>query len=403
MKKIIALFLALVMVLALAACGSGDNKGQSDPGPNAGQNPGQSSNAPQGGGVTSGKSSHKEDGTDPIQLAFVLYDWSDDQGTYLESYLNYLAENMNITVECVSYSNSGEDVINVVESLCSKGVDGIAVATNDAFQSWAQICEDNEVYCSIMLGCLNDEDDREFAEGLNYYLGSVGTYDYGFLGEAYANFIIDSGYQNVLIAGPSQGLQDQSDQMVAGAVPVLEAANINYELIQTEFKDLFSSVAAATASASYDVIFTPLGVMSFGLPQIFANNLVGKTVAMGHGTDESMADAINAGTIAMFSDNLTTSAGVNVAMMVNCIEGNQYPDYPAGQANNIQSPSFIVQGPEDFALYSQYVRNFENPIYYLNADLVRDMIVSYNSGATYAGVKDFIEGLDISNLADSAG
>ena len=400
MKKIMALLLTLVMVLSLAACASSGSQGQSNSAQNSGQSAGGSSG---GGAAVSGKSSHKEDGTDPIQLAFVLYDWSDDQGTYLESYLNYLADNMNITVECVSYSNSGEDVINVVESLCSKGVDGIAVATNDAFQSWAQICEDNEVYCSIMLGCLNDEDDREFAKGLNYYLGSVGTYDYGFLGEAYADFIIDSGYQNVLIAGPSQGLQDQSDQMVAGAVPVLEAADINYELIQTEFKDLFSSVAAATASASYDVIFTPLGVMSFGLPQIFANNLVGKTVAMGHGTDESMADAINAGTIAMFSDNLTTSVGVNVAMMVNCVEGNQYPDYPAGAANNIQSPSFVVQSPEDFALYSQYVRNFENPIYYLNVDLVQDMIVSYNAGATYSGVKTFIEGLDISNLADNAG
>ncbi|MCC8046893.1 MAG: substrate-binding domain-containing protein [Clostridiales bacterium] len=351
------------------------------------------------GGITAAAS---DDSADPLQLAFVLYDWSDDQGTYLESYLNYLADNLNITVECVSYTDSVEDMINVIESLCSKGVDGIAVASDEGFQSWAQICEDNEVYCSIMLGRLGDEDDREFAAGLDYYLGSLGTYDYSFLGEAYANYIIESGYESVLIAAPSQGLQDQSDQMVEGSVAVLEEAGITYELIQTAWSDLFSSVAAAVAAADYDVIYCPLSVMSFGVPQIYTNNLIGQTVVMGHGTDESMADAIDSGIVAMFSDNLTTSVGVNVALMINAIEGTMYEDYPADECVNIQSPTFLIQNEEDFEIYTEYIRNFDDPVYYISADAVKDMIVSFNSEATFEGVKSYIEGLSLENVAENA-
>lgn len=222
MKKGLGKTIALGCAAALALTGCGSSSA-SEAGSNAAEESAVESSAEESGAeessaeessageaaaVSSGKSSHVDGGTDPIQIAYVLYDWSDDQGTYLESYLNYLAENMNITVECVSYTDSTEDLIDTVESLCSKGVDGICVASDDGFQSWAQICEDNGVYCSIMLGCLSDEDDREFAAGLEYYLGSLGTYDYSFLGEEYANFIIEQGYQNVLIAAPSQGLQE---------------------------------------------------------------------------------------------------------------------------------------------------------------------------------------------------
>lgn len=401
MKKLKSLCIAgLAGVLMLCGCGSSTQEPSTSPVSDE-QNAVQEEELSVGAAVTGDKSSHAEDGKDPIELAFVLYDWSDDQGTYLESYLNYLADNMNISVECVSYSDSTEDLIDTVESLCSKGVDGIAVASDAGFQSWAKICEDNGVYCSIMLGRLSDEDDREYAAGLNYYLGSLGIYDYSFLGEIYADYIMKNGYENVLIAGPSQGLQDQADQMVAGTVAVLDENKVKYELVQTAWADLFSSVAAAVASDSYDCIYCPLSVMSFGLPQVYSNNLVGKTVVMGHGTDESMSDVF--GTIvAMFSDNLTTSVGVNVALMVNAVEGNTYPDWPSGTAVNIQSPILVIQTEEDFEVYSQYIRNFENPVYYLNVAAVQDMIMSYNGDATYAGIVDYIENLSLDNVAEQA-
>ena len=352
-----------------------------------------------GAAVTGEKSSHVEDGTDPIELAFVLYDWSDGQGTYLEEYLNYLADNMNITVECVSYTDSTEDLIDVIESLCSKGVDGIAVATEDAFQSWAQICEDNEVYCSIMLGRLSDEDDREFAAGLDYYLGSLGNYDYSFLGEAYAEFIIENGYENVLIAAPSQGLQDQSDQMVDSAVAVLDEAGVQYELIQTAWSDLFSSVAAAVAGDTYDALYCPLSVMSFGVPQIYSNNLTGTTVAMGHDSNETLAEAYGT-VLAMFSDNLTTSVGVNVALMVNAVEGNAYPDWPEDEAVNITSPTMIVDSEEDLEIYSAYVRSADEEIYYLDVNAVEWMIMSYNEDITYTEILEYVEGLALDNMEE---
>ncbi len=350
--------------------------------------------------VTGEKSSHPEDGTDPIEIAYVLYSWSDDQGVYLEDYLNYLTDNFNVDIECVSYEST-EDLVDQVESLCSKGVDGIIVASDDAFQSWAQICEDNGVWCSISLGRLSDEDDREFAAGLDYYLGSCGNYDYSFLGEEYANFIIDQGYESVLIAAPSEGLQDQADQMVAATVSTLENSDVEFEVVRSTWGDMFGSIAASLASTEFDAIYCPLSLMSFGVPQIYSNDLVGQTVVMGHGLDESMSDCIEAGIVTMFSDNLTTSAGYNVALIINAVEGNMYPDFPTGEAVNVVSPTFIIQGGDDFAVYTEYVRNYDDPVYYISAAAVENMILSYNADATFEETRDYLEGLNIDNLAEN--
>jgi ABC-type sugar transport system substrate-binding protein len=341
------------------------------------------------------KSSHKDAGTDPIHLAFIIYSWTDDQGQYIQQYGKYLADNFNIRIEYISAENTAEDTIDAVESLCSKGVDGIVLANTKGFQSWAAICEENKVYYSIMLGQLDDEDDRQFAAACKYFMGSLGDYDYKPLGEIYAKHTLDKGYKNILVTGASPGMQMQTDQMIAGYTAALDKAGVKYTIVRAGFNQLFTAVAGALAATTYDIIYCPMSVMNFAIGNIYSANLVGKTRAMGHGTSDNQKSAIDAGVLDMFTDNFTSDVGVNVAMIINAVEGNQYPDWPKNECVYIKAPTFIIQNTGDYAVYTQYVRNYTSNPFLCDVDAVKNMIVSYNKNATFASVKNYVETMSL--------
>jgi ABC-type sugar transport system substrate-binding protein len=214
------------------------------------------------------KSSHKDAGTDPIHIAFIIYSWTDDQGQYIQQYGKYLSDNFNIRLEYISAENTAEDTIDAVESLCSKGVDGIVLANTKGFQSWAAICEENKVYYSIMLGQLDDEDDRQFAAACKYFMGSLGNYDYNPLGEIYAKYTLDKGYKSILVTGSSPGMLMQTDQMISGYTSALDKAGVKYTTVRAGFTQLFTAVAGTLATNTYDVIYCPIGVMDFAIGNI---------------------------------------------------------------------------------------------------------------------------------------
>ncbi len=351
--------------------------------------------------VTGSKSSHLDGGTDPLHIAFIIYSWTDDQGTYIQQYGDYLQENFNVEFEYVSARNTAEETIDAVESLCSKGVDGIITANTHGFQSWSAICEEYGVWYSIMLGQLDDADDQEYAKTCSHYLGSLGNYDYSFLGEEYAAFTIGKGYENVLVAGPATGASTQSDQMIAAYTAALDKNGVTYKVLQTSFTELFTAIAAELAANTYDMIYCPLSMMNFAVANIYANNLVGKTQTMGHGFSEDLGDALDAGVVAMFSDNMTTDVGVNFALIANAVEGNKYPDWPSGECVNISAPTFIIKSDEDYQVYTEHVRNYEDNPFLCNVDQVKNMIMSYNGTAAFDGIKTYIETMSIDKLKET--
>jgi ABC-type sugar transport system substrate-binding protein len=399
-KKLFTIFLlAVIMALGLISCNktpaTGSNAGTA---PAAGSSPGAAAAVTEGLPVKGNKSSHLNSGTAPINIAFVIYSWTDDQGQYIQQYGNYLAKNFNITVEYDSAENSAEATIDMVETLCSKGVDGIILANQKGFQSWAAICEENKVYYSIMLGQLDDEDDRAYAATCKYFQGSLGNYDYSFLGEIYAQHTLDKGYKNILIAGAAPGMQVQTDQMIAGYCVALDKAGVTYKIVRAAFNQLFTAVAAALAAETYDIVYCPISMMNFAVSNIYANKLVGKTKAMGHGTSEDLEDAIKAGVVDMITDNMTSDVGVNVAFIINAVEGNVYPDWPANECVNIRAPSFVVISEDDYSVYTKNVRNYDANPFLCDMAAVKSMILSYNSGATFGSIKNYIETMSLDKL-----
>jgi hypothetical protein len=141
-------------------------------------------------------------------------------------------------------------------------------------------------------------------------------------------------------------------------------------------------------------------MMNFAVSNIYSNNLVGKTKTMGHGTSEDLQDAMDAGVVSMFSDNFTSDVGVNVAFIINAVEGNKYKDWPADKFVFISAPAFVIQNEADYAAYTKYVRNYESNPFLCDADKVRSMILSYNGDTSFGEIKDYVETMSLDKLKD---
>jgi len=193
-------------------------------------------------------------------------------------------------------------------------------------------------------------------------------------------------------------MQMQTDQMIAGYAAALDKAGLPYKTVRAGFGQLFTAIAGALASTTYDIVFCPIGMMNFAVSNIYANNLVGKTKTMGHNTSEDLQDALEAGVVDMFTDNMTSDVGVNVAFVINAVEGNAYSDWPANECVYIKAPSFVIETEDDFEVYSKYVRNYTTVPFLCDADQVKSMILSYNKNATFAQVKNYIETMSLDTL-----
>jgi hypothetical protein len=107
---------------------------------------------------------------------------------------------------------------------------------------------------------------------------------------------------------------------------------------------------------------------------------------------------MKAGVVEMFTDNFTTDIGVNIAFIINAIEGNQYKDWPTSDFAFIRAPAFVIQTPDDFAVYSKNVRNYSDNPFLCDADQVKNMILSYNSSATFGDIKNYVETMGLDKL-----
>lgn len=336
-----------------------------------------------------------------LKIAMVMYDWSDDQGQYLQQCGAYLEENFPVEFEYITTGTDADAIINTIDELCTAGYDGIMNAMTPGFQSWAQICEDNGVYFTVLLSNI-DKDDEEFASGLKYFAGSAQRSDWTQLGKDYANQAIAKGYKNILYAGFAEGMLSSNDQMIKGFKEVMDAQNVSTYKVITQYPDnLFGAITAELAGGAYDCVVTSVAVMDFGVGNIFANNLVGKTSAIGHNIDATTDEAMGAGIVAYISDNMTSIVNMNYVMLANAINGKELKGTPEGYWN-IETPSVVIDSMDTLTLYREYVRSADekNPTYAFDVEDVKMFLTSENPDATFADFETYITETTIEKIAE---
>jgi|GEM_PF-5228388 len=381
-KKLTALMLLIALVMGVvSACGGGSTETE-----------GAKADSETKNNTAAASSSEETTGeAEELKIAVVMYNWADDQGLYLQQCGAYLEENFPVKFEYITTGQDADEIINTIDELCTAGYDGIMNAMTAGFQSWAQICEDNGVYFSILLTTI-DEDDEEFASGLEYFCGSAHRSDWTQLGRDYANQALEAGCFNILYAGFAEGMLKSNDQMIKGFKEVMDTrADVTYNVITQYPDNLFEAITTELAGGGYDCVVTSVSVMDFGVGNIYANDLVGTTSAIGHNVDETLDEAMEAGIVIYATDNLTSIMNMNYVMIANAVNGKELEGTPDGYWN-IETPSVAIDSVETLSTYREYVRSTDedNPTYAFNADEVRKFLTSENPDATFSEFESFI-------------
>ncbi len=380
MKKLWMLLLTVVLVTGIAGCGSeSENAGTEDTAIN--------SDVSQDGEEASTTAAEVK----TLKIAMVMFDWADDQGQYLQQCGAYLEENFPVEFDYITTGTDADEVVNTVQELVTAEYDGIINAMTPGFQAWSAICEENGVYYSILLNTI-DEDDKAYAEGLEYFVGSAQRSDFTQLGVDFANQAIDAGLENVLFAGFAEGMLPSVDQVAQGFTQTMDAqSQVMYKKITQYPDNLFPAITAELASKGFDGIVCPVSVMDFGVGNIFANDLVGQTVAIGHNIDASTDDAMGTGVVLYLTDNLTSIVNMNYVMIANAVYGQELSGTPEGYWN-IEVPSLVIDSPEKLEEYRTYVRSVDesNPTYAFDADDVALFLTYQNPEATFEDFEKYI-------------
>ena len=177
MKKALALILALVMVLALAACGSSAPAANND--------------AP---AADSGKT---------VKIGVLVSDVSGEEALGFRAYYeNYIAKNYNVEF---TYTEQLEDAAAekaAIEKFAAQGYDAILSLAASDRTTQIETCEANGLYYAVVSGMLDDAQFEQFKSN-EHFVGQIGpSMDTEFeAGYAMGKYFADQGAKTVGIYG----------------------------------------------------------------------------------------------------------------------------------------------------------------------------------------------------------
>lgn len=164
MKKIVSVFLMLVMLLSFGSIAMAEDQ-------------------------------------EPVQIGFIGWGYTDSLGASYQRYLDYLAPYCGWEVSYGQYTTS-EDIISEAENLIQKGCD--VIMTTIASASLMQICENNEVYLAQWGSPVNDAELKATLEESPYWVGCSTVDDYA-AGRAMVDALYEAGSRHIMAMAPAAG------------------------------------------------------------------------------------------------------------------------------------------------------------------------------------------------------
>ncbi|MCD8375332.1 MAG: sugar ABC transporter substrate-binding protein [Oscillospiraceae bacterium] len=356
-KKILATLLALSMLLALAACGSGDS-----------------------GGSDSGAS---------YDIGYNTW----GSGSAVFDIMN------NIVVQALGVYGSGgtraidnnqaDTELDNINNFVSAGVDGIvmqACATTILPQA-AAACEDAEIPFVLSIFPGDDDDRADLSENNVYYLGSVSAdmYAEGYL---IGKMAAEDGMTTAVLVGGNVGdtlfeerIEGFTQAFVTeGGGEILDSARCTSP---AECQEKASALLSAYSDT--DMIYAMVGDYSVGC--ISAMETLGLDIPVYvTNADTNCIEYIRDGTIAGATSGNELVGAVAVALLINYLDGNQILD------DEGNPPELVMTG---FEVNADNVDDFETifgdddgPY---TAERLQTLLARYNSDVSYDTFVDFIE------------
>ena len=361
MKKILALILALVMVFALAACGSSSAPAAA---PAANDAPAAAPAANDTPAADAGK---------PVKIGVLVSDVSGEEALGFRSYYeNYIAPNYNVTF---TYTEQLEDAAAekaAIEKFAAQGYDAVLSLSASDRTTQIETCAANNLYYAVVSGMLDDAQFEQF-KGNEYFVGQIGpSMDTEFeAGYAMGKYFADQGAKTVGIYGafiPNPMHVYRTAGVLAGLGCTYGGASDKDAIAGQLFGDQgvdMSKVACGDTQiigyfqgfgdTTFDELFAIVGqqpdaFLSVGMATtFFADALNGAGIpysdidSFTSGNAANMAD----GTLAYLAGKYSSSIGPIFAATLNAVNGNPVRD-AEGNALSISQGYLVATDSETF-------------------------------------------------------
>ena len=329
---------------------------------------------------------------DAYKIGIVMYQWTDAQGTNIQNFCNYLEKNLNVAFEYESTFYDDDAQVSCVENLISSGCDAIISGYDTNLVAAMSTCQDAEVYYTVALDHITEEDFAGVAPG-EYFLGGTKQFggDLAALGKEYADAVADSGIKNAGgISFPAWAFSDAPEiyasfqsELTAKGITVQDltfTSGMTADEVQQNAKDLVNQ------NPDMDTLFGMASGLDYVYPAIQGSGV--KLIAMGY--DTSVASLMESGALLAAGNNNHTQAIAScVARIVNALEGNSYPDaaesaYNEGSIVNGVAGYPVIGTQEELEDYVTYIVPEDGANGCVTAEELENCIISSNPDATMA-------------------
>lgn len=391
-KKMIALLTSMTLVLStiLMGCGSQKNTGETK----EQQTEETSSETAQ----TSDKLPEK------FKIGVVIWSTTDDLGGASARLLNYASDIIGCEMVYNTNISSPESQITATENLIAAGCNAIAICnySDDILPKITSLCEENEVYFTLIWRSISDPEVKEIVEASPYYLGNTceSEEETGYMmGESFHNM----GCENIAVITMEKG-DATADARDAGFDRACDEFGMNRisEVRNNTLTAEETTKAVENFLASFpelDGIFVTGGSNTILEGVIQALALHNKTGEVKVACIDFISDLdkyIEEGAIDAISGGHFVDPLFSYMLMVNKLTGTPLSD----NCEQIDLNFINLQSPDDARNYYKYC---EGDSYPYNEEEIRSMVKYFNPDMTIDKLKEIAAAYSIDDVVSRHG
>ncbi len=388
MKKMIALFLVVILVLGLASCGTKDNPAE-------------------------GSSGNQVTELEKHTIGVLVYNQTDDEVIAFKRYLvNYIADAFNVEFLYSGNITSEEEEQEYLQRLIDSGAEGILSFISHDLLAEVELCEQAGIYYMLASGTVTDED-FSAVEDNPFFLGAIGPgafIEYK-AGSDMAAFFADKKGSNeyfVLSGGAAFG-NAMHQRRTQGILDTLSSAyNVTFEKSTEELSmteepvhiqegdlkicicpgyisrdQFFEKIKEEYENDQYDTVLSVLGISR--MADVVKGTRLGVVDCYG----ETSLQMFASGDLQYLVGKYSSIIGPSFAVMYNAITGYAEDFRPRGKSFHITQGFWSSDSREDFEEKYTLASSIEINAY--NYEDLQKVIKEFNPDATYEDLKALAE------------
>lgn len=334
-----------------------------------------------------------------FKIGVVIWSTVDDLGRTSSQMLDYASEVLGVEMVYNTNISSPESQITATENLIAAGCDAVAICnySDDILPKIAKLCQENEVYFTLIWRSIADPEVKEIVESCPFYLGNT-CEDEEKIGYRMGESLHNKGCENIAVITMEKG-DATADARDAGFDRACEEFGMNR--ISEVRNNAFTAEDATKAVENFLAAFPEMdgiyvtggsGTILEGVIQGLA--LHGKTGEVKVACVDFIADLdkyIEEGAIDAISGGHFVDPLFSYMLMVNKLAGT-----PLSETCETINLNFVnLESPEDAVNYYTYVEGDEYPY---NEEEIRSMVKYFNSDMTIERLKEIADAYSVDDV-----